>query len=202
MFTGIAEGKGIIASLERDDDIVRITVNHSLDNNDISINDSICCSGICLTVVKQNKSSFQVEMVPETIERSTAKYWNEGTIINLERAMLPTTRMGGHYLQGHVDTVVQIKDIQHFENSAIFNISVDQGMMKYIVEKGYVGLDGLSLTVAKINNNDFDIALIPHTLKITNFGTKNIKCDCCFIEILEYVYFYYNLMKSCVTRKL
>ena len=159
MFTGIAEGKGIIASLERDDDIVRITVNHSLDNNDISINDSICCSGICLTVVKQNKSSFQVEMVPETIERSTAKYWNEGTIINLERAMLPTTRMGGHYLQGHVDTVVQIKDIQHFENSAIFNISVDQGMMKYIVEKGYVGLDGLSLTVAKINNNDFDIAL-------------------------------------------
>ena len=174
MFTGIAEGKGIIASLERDDDIVRITVNHSLDNNDISINDSICCSGICLTVVKQNKSSFQVEMVPETIERSTAKYWNEGTIINLERAMLPTTRMGGHYLQGHVDTVVQIKDIQHFENSAIFNISVDQGMMKYIVEKGYVGLDGLSLTVAKINNKDFDIALIPHTLKITNFGTKSI----------------------------
>ena len=174
MFTGIAEGKGIIASLERDDDIVRITVNHSLDNNDISINDSICCSGICLTVVKQNKSSFQVEMVPETIERSTAKYWNEGTIINLERAMLPTTRMGGHYLQGHVDTVVQIKDIKHFENSAIFNISVDQGMMKYIVEKGYVGLDGLSLTVAKINNNDFDIALIPHTLKITNFSTKNI----------------------------
>lgn len=174
MFTGIAEGKGTITSLERDDDIVRITVNHSLDNNDISINDSICCSGICLTVVKQNKSSFQVEMVPETIERSTAKYWNEGTIINLERAMLPTTRMGGHYLQGHVDTVVQIKDIQHFENSAIFNISVGQGMMKYIVEKGYVGLDGLSLTVAKINNNDFDIALIPHTLKITNFGTKNI----------------------------
>ena len=174
MFTGIAEGTGVIASLERDDDIVRITVNHSLDNNDISINDSICCSGICLTVVKQNKSSFQVEMVPETIERSTAKYWNEGTIINLERAMLPTTRMGGHYLQGHVDTVVQIKDIQHFENSAIFNISVDQGMMKYIVEKGYVGLDGLSLTVAKINNNDFDIALIPHTLKITNFGTKKI----------------------------
>ena len=174
MFTGIAEGKGIIASFERDDDIVRITVNHSLDNNDISINDSICCSGICLTVVKQNKSSFQVEMVPETIERSTEKYSNEGTIINLERAMLPTTRMGGHYLQGHVDTVVQIKNIQHFENSAIFNISVDQGMMKYIVEKGYVGLDGLSLTVAKINNNDFDIALIPHTLKITIFGTKNI----------------------------
>ncbi len=174
MFTGIAEGRGIITSLEKDDDIIRIRISHSLDNNDISINDSICCSGICLTVVRQNKSSFQVEMVPETIERSTAKYWNEGTIINLERAMLPTTRMGGHYLQGHVDTVVQIRDIQHFENSAIFNISVNEDMRKYIVEKGYVGLDGLSLTVAKKNNNDFDIALIPHTLKITNFGNKNI----------------------------
>ena len=174
MFTGIAEGTGTITSLEKDDDIIRIRISHSLDNNDISINDSICCSGICLTVVKQNKSSFQVEMVPETIERSTAKYWNEGTIINLERAMLPTTRMGGHYLQGHVDTVVQIRDIQHFENSAIFNISVNEDMRKYIVEKAYVGLDGLSLTVAKKNNNDFDIALIPHTLKITNFGNKNI----------------------------
>ena len=174
MFTGIAEGRGIITSLEKDDDIIRIRISHSLDNNDISINDSICCSGICLTVVKQNKNSFQVEMVPETIERSTAKYWNEGTIINLERAMLPTTRMGGHYLQGHVDTVVQIRDIQHFENSAIFNISVNEDMRKYIVEKGYVGLEGLSLTVAKKNNNDFDIALIPHTLKITNFGNKNI----------------------------
>jgi len=174
MFTGIAEGRGTITSLEKDDDIIRIRISHSLDNNDISINDSICCSGICLTVVKQNKNSFQVEMVPETIERSTAKYWNEGTIINLERAMLPTTRMGGHYLQGHVDTVVQIRDIQHFENSAIFNISVNEDMRKYIVEKGYVGLEGLSLTVAKKNNNDFDIALIPHTLKITNFGNKNI----------------------------
>ena len=150
MFTGIAEGKGTITSFERDDDIVRITVNHSLDNNDISINDSICCSGICLTVVKQNKSSFQVEMVPETIERSTAKYWNEGTIINLERAMLPTTRMGGHYLQGHVDTVVQIKDIKHFENSAIFNISVDQGMMKYIVEKGSICLNFVCFLIVSI----------------------------------------------------
>ena len=174
MFTGIAEGRGTITSLEKDNDIIRIRISHSLDNNDISINDSICCSGICLTVVKQNKSSFQVEMVPETIERSTAKYWNEGTKINLERAMLPTTRMGGHYLQGHVDTVVQIRDIQHFENSAIFNISVNEDIGKYIVEKGYIGLDGLSLTVAKKNNNDFDIALIPHTLKITNFCNKNI----------------------------
>ena len=113
-------------------------------------------------------------MVPETIKRSTANHWDVGTIINLERAMLPTTRMGGHYLQGHVDTVAQIKNIKYFDNSAIFQISADKDIMRYIVEKGYIGLDGLSLTVAKKGKNYFDIALIPHTLKITNFGDKKI----------------------------
>ena len=174
MFTGIAEGKGVITSLKKNEDIVRIEVKHSLDNNDIKINDSICCSGICLTVVKQRTNSFQVEMVPETIQRSTASNWDVDTIINLERAMLPTTRMGGHYLQGHVDTVAQIKNIKHFENSAIFHISADGDIMRYIVEKGYVGLEGLSLTVADKTKNHFDIALIPHTLKITNLGEKKI----------------------------
>ena len=174
MFTGIAEGKGVITTLEKNDDIVSVEVKHSLNNNDISVNDSICCSGICLTVIKQNSFSFKVEMVPETIKRSTADYWDVGTIINLERAMLPTTRMGGHYLQGHVDTVAQIKNIEYFDNSAIFQISADKDIMRYIVEKGYIGLDGLSLTVAKKGKNYFDIALIPHTLKITNFGDKKI----------------------------
>ena len=174
MFTGIAEGKGVVTTLEKNDDIVSIEVKHSLKNNDISVNDSICCSGICLTVIKQNSFSFKVEMVPETIKRSTANHWDVGTIINLERAMLPTTRMGGHYLQGHVDTVAQIKNIEYFDNSAIFQISADKDIMRYIVEKGYIGLDGLSLTIAKKGKNHFDIALIPHTLKITNFGDKEI----------------------------
>mgnify|MGYP003299053703 FL=1 len=174
MFTGIAEGKGVITALEKNDDIVSVEVKHSLNNNDISVNDSICCSGICLTVIKQNSFSFKVEMVPETIKRSTADLWDVGTIINLERAMLPTTRMGGHYLQGHVDTVAQIKNIEYFDNSAIFQISAEKDIMRYIVEKGYIGLDGLSLTVAKKGKNYFDIALIPHTLKITNFGDKKI----------------------------
>ena len=174
MFTGIAEGKGVITAIEKNEDIVSVEVKHSLNNNDLSVNDSICCSGICLTVIKQNSFSFKVEMVPETINRSTANHWDVGTIINLERAMLPTTRMGGHYLQGHVDTVAQIKNIEYFDNSAIFQISADKDIMRYIVEKGYIGLDGLSLTVAKKGKNYFDIALIPHTLKITNFGDKKI----------------------------
>ena len=174
MFTGIAEGVGIITSLKKDDDLVRIEVEHSLDNNDIKINDSICCSVIFLTLVNQSTNSFQVEVVRETISRWTANQWGIDTIINIERAMLPTSRMGGHYVQGHVDTVVQITNIEKFENSAIFQISADSNILRYIVEKGYVGLEGLSLTVANKTKNHFDIALIPHTLKITNLGDKNI----------------------------
>ncbi len=168
MFTGIAEGKGVITALEKNDDIVSVEVKHSLNNNDIIVNDSICCSGICLTVIKQNSFSFKVEMVPETIKRSTANHWDVGTIINLERAMLPTTRMGGHYLQGHVDTVAQIKNIEYFDNSAIFQISAEKNIMRYIVEKGYIGLDGLSLTVAKKGKNYFDIIETNEKLKSTD----------------------------------
>ena len=86
--------------------------------------------------------------------------------------MLKTTRMGGHFLQGHVDAVISILKIVEYENSALFTLEIGNGLIKYIVEKGYVGIDGLSLTVAKKHNNSIDIALIPHTLSITNFSDK------------------------------
>jgi riboflavin synthase len=112
-------------------------------------------------------------MVPETISRTTAKYWEIGSKLNLERAMLQTTRMGGHFLQGHVDAVIRILKIVEYENSALFTLEIEDSLIKYIVEKGYVGIDGLSLTVAKKYSNSIDIALIPHTLSITNFSSKN-----------------------------
>lgn len=174
MFTGIAEGVGKISSYVEENDIVCLEIMHSMALDDLCVNDSICCSGICLTVVKTDGNTFNVEMVPETIERSNAKYWEIGTIINLERAMLQSTRMGGHYLQGHVDTVSEIKEIKNFENSSVFTFGLDKEVDKYIVEKGYIGLDGLSLTIAKKRLNTIDIALIPHTLSITNFSDKKI----------------------------
>mgnify|MGYP001368347725 CR=1 FL=1 len=172
MFTGIAEGIGKVSKLEKRDDIIRIEVIHSFNLDDLDVNDSISLSGICLTVVQAAEDRFQVEMVPETISRTTAKYWEVGSKLNLERAMLKTTRMGGHFLQGHVDAVISILKIVEYENSALFTLEIGNGLIKYIVEKGYVGIDGLSLTVAKKHNNSIDIALIPHTLSITNFSDK------------------------------
>ena len=173
MFTGIAEGIGEVSSLEKRDDIIRLEVIHSLNLDDLDVSDSISLSGICLTVVQVSEKRFQVEMVPETISRTTAKYWEIGSKLNLERAMLQTTRMGGHFLQGHVDAVIRILKIVEYENSALFTLEIEDSLIKYIVEKGYVGIDGLSLTVAKKYSNSIDIALIPHTLSITNFSSKN-----------------------------
>ena len=173
MFTGIAEGIGEVSYLEKKDDIIRLEVVHSLNLDDLDVNDSISLSGICLTVVQVSENRFQVEMVPETISRTTAKYWEIGSKLNLERAMLQTTRMGGHFLQGHVDAVIRILKIVEYENSALFTLEMEDSLIKYIVEKGYVGIDGLSLTVAKKYSNSIDIALIPHTLSITNFSSKN-----------------------------
>tara|TARA_B100000405_G_scaffold292049_1_gene243251 strand:+ start:273 stop:872 length:600 start_codon:yes stop_codon:yes gene_type:complete len=172
MFTGIAEGIGEVSNLEKKDDIIRLEVVHSLNLDDLDVSDSISLSGICLTVVQASENRFQVEMVPETISRTTAKYWEIGSKLNLERAMLQTTRMGGHFLQGHVDAVIRILKIVEYENSAIFTLEIEDSLIKYIVEKGYVGIDGLSLTVAKKHSNSIDIALIPHTLSITNFSGK------------------------------
>tara|TARA_B100000614_G_scaffold135522_1_gene120508 strand:+ start:432 stop:1031 length:600 start_codon:yes stop_codon:yes gene_type:complete len=173
MFTGIAEGLGEVSYLEKKDDIIRLEVVHSLNLDDLDVNDSISLSGICLTVVQVSENRFQVEMVPETISKTTAKYWEIGSKLNLERAMLQTTRMGGHFLQGHVDAVIRILKIVEYENSALFTLEIEDSLIKYIVEKGYVGIDGLSLTVAKKYSNSIDIALIPHTLSITNFSSKN-----------------------------
>ena len=106
MFTGIAEGKGVITALEKNDDIVSVEVKHSLNNNDISVNDSICCSGICLTVIKQNSFSFKVEMVPETIKRSTADHWDVGTIINLSVDHVNIVHERGNLEFNGVDAVI------------------------------------------------------------------------------------------------
>ena len=195
MFTGIAEGIGEVLSIEKKDDIVDLEISHTLDFNDLKVNDSICCSGICLTVIKTGENTFCVQMVPETIDRSNAKYWEKGSIINLERAMLSTTRMGGHYLQGHVDGLSKIENIEHLENSAVYTFSLDKKSMLYIVEKGYIGIDGLSLTIAKKYTGSIDISIIPHTLNVTNFKLKS-KSDYVNVEFDIVSKYVENFMKA------
>ena len=174
MFTGLVEETGIIVDLKKINDVLECIIEANLVLEDLKTNDSISCSGICLTATKVNENSFKVQLVNETLERTTAKHWKESSVLNLERALLPSTRLGGHLVQGHVDTVTTIKNIKRLDESAIFTFEIDAVNRKYIVEKGSVCLDGISLTVASISETQFTIALIPHTLGVTSWENSRV----------------------------
>ena len=174
MFTGIVEETGVIKKkiLNPDGMELRIYANKVLE--DLKVNDSISCSGICLTVTKLFDTSFVVQLVEETIGRTTAKFWDVDSRINLERSLLPTTRLGGHFVQGHVDTITEIKNIKKNEESAVWDFTLTSDIKNYVVEKGSISLDGISLTIAKKFEDRFSVALIPHTLDITTWKEKKI----------------------------
>ena len=183
MFTGIVEEKGIIKSVTQIPDGLQVDIQGSLIFNDLNVNDSISCSGVCLTVIKIKGNIFSVQMVEETIKRSNASSWQEGTKINLERALLPTTRLGGHFVQGHVDYNILVIKVYEKDQSAWMRFELENSFEKYIIEKGSVALDGVSLTVAKKNKQNFEVAIIPHTMELTTFGslkagsTVNLEID-------------------------
>ena len=173
MFTGLVETKGLIDSFQRNEDGMILRLNHN-NSFEVSINDSVSCNGVCLTVVRTDKNSFEVQLVNETLNRTTAEFWKEKDELNLERALLPSTRMGGHFVQGHVDCVTKILKIKHFDKSSTWTFKMNDDIEKYIVEKGSIALNGVSLTVASKGKNSFDVALIPHTIELTTFGNLTI----------------------------
>lgn len=173
MFTGLVETKGLIDSFQKNEDGMILRLNHN-NSFEVSINDSVSCNGVCLTVVRTDKNSFEVQLVNETLDRTTAEFWKENDELNLERALLPSTRMGGHFVQGHVDCVTKILKIKHFDKSSTWTFKMNDDIEKYIVEKGSIALNGVSLTVASKDKNSFDVALIPHTIELTTFGNLTI----------------------------
>ena len=173
MFTGLVETKGLIDSFEKNEDGMILRLNHN-NSFEVSINDSVSCNGVCLTVVRTDKNSFEVQLVNETLDRTTAEFWKEKDELNLERALLPSTRMGGLFVQGHVDCVTKILKIKHFDKSSTWTFKMNDDIEKYIVEKGSIALNGVSLTVASKDKNSFDVALIPHTIELTTFGNLTI----------------------------
>ena len=173
MFTGLVEAKGRIDSLEKNEDGMILRLNHDNSFN-VDINDSVSCDGVCLTVISKDKNFFEVQLVNETLTRTTAKTWKEKEELNLERALLPSTRMGGHFVQGHVDGITTIENIEHFDKSSTWTFSMNSDIERYIVEKGSIALNGVSLTVASKHKNSFDVAIIPHTIELTTFGNLSI----------------------------
>ena len=193
MFTGLVEEIGTIKEYKSIPDGKEAWIEGHIVIDDLKKDDSISCSGICLTVVETKDQFFRVQLVNETLEKSTARYWDKGTKINLERALLPTSRMGGHFVQGHVDGIVKILDIIPMEDSAVWHFSLPDELGLFLVDKGSICLDGISLTIVEKLDNCFTVALIPHTLSVTTWSQKKVD-DLVNIEVDIMAKYIKNLM--------
>ena len=193
MFTGLVEEIGTIKEYKSIPDGKEAWIEGHIVIDDLKKDDSISCSGICLTVVETENQLFKVQLVNETLNNTTAKSWNNGTKLNLERALLPTSRMGGHFVQGHVDGTVKILDIIPMEDSAVWHFSLPENLQLFLVDKGSICLDGISLTIVEKFDNYFTVALIPHTLSVTTWGQKRVN-DLVNIEVDIMAKYIQNLM--------
>jgi riboflavin synthase len=174
MFTGIVEELGIVDRLVDLGDAARITVRGQLVTADAADGDSIAVNGVCLTVVDVEDDAFTADVMRETLDRSALGGLAAGDPVNLERAATLATRLGGHIVQGHVDGVGGIRYRRSTQQWEIITISLPAGLGRYVVEKGSVAVDGVSLTVARIGADEFDVSLIPTTLKATTLGSKGV----------------------------
>lgn len=183
MFTGIVEEIGTIERVVSGARSGSLTICADKVLDDVHLGDSIAVNGTCLTVVDIKKSCFTADVMAETMRRTNLGTLVRGSHVNLERAMPLNGRFGGHIVSGHIDGVGTIISMRREENAVWVRISADGSVMKYIVEKGSVALDGISLTVAEVRADSFSVSVIPHTSKETTFlehdvGYKiNIECD-------------------------
>ena len=171
MFTGIVEEVGRIRKIERNTVSARITIEAEKILEDVKEGDSIAVNGICLTVTSFTKNSFLADVMHETMNRTTLGSLREGSPVNLERALSTMGRFGGHMVSGHIDGRGKIIRIQRDENAVLFTIEASEKILRYIVEKGSIAINGISLTVAAVNHKNFTVSVIPHTLKVTTLGT-------------------------------
>ncbi len=181
MFTGIIEELGKIQEIEKRSSGMQFTISAKLVMDDLNIGDSISINGVCLTVTEKKEKEFSLDLVPETLDKSNLGELIEGNYVNLERAMQASDRFGGHILQGHVETLGVILDKQQQEDNAVISVGLDPEWMRYCIPKGSIALDGISLSIANIEANIVEIALIPHTLEHTTLGLKS-KSDTLNIE--------------------
>lgn len=171
MFTGIIEATGKIVAITPTQGDVRLKVQSDyLDFADVKLGDSIASNGICLTVVEQGKDWYAVDVSRETLNKTAMQQWQVGDVLNLEKAMLPTTRFGGHIVSGHVDTTGTVKLIKNDSRSIYIEIEIPSEFTKYVATKGSVTVDGISLTSNLVEGNVISLNIIPHTAQVTNIA--------------------------------
>ena len=172
MFTGIVEELGTVEAIEDQGDAVRLSVRGPLLTTDAGLGDSIAVNGCCLTVVSNADGVFTADVMHETLAKTSLGAFEPGTRVNLERAVTPATRLGGHIVQGHVDgtgAVIAREPSEHWE---IVTISLPAELGRYLVAKGSITVDGISLTVVDVTEDTFTVSLIPETLARTTLGFK------------------------------
>ena len=172
MFTGIVEELGVVESVEQVDTAVRVRVRAPLVTSDAREGDSVAVDGVCLTVTALSDGTFTADVMPETLRRSSLADVAAGRPVNLERAATLVTRLGGHVVQGHVDAPGRIIDRRDGSAWTDVRVAVPDGLTRYIVEKGSVAVDGVSLTVVDVTADTFSVSLIPATLERTTLGAK------------------------------
>ncbi|MEN3979627.1 riboflavin synthase [Acinetobacter sp. CWB-B33] len=171
MFTGIIESLGKVASVQNVGGDVRLRIETDLDMSDVHLGDSIATNGICLTVIDWGENWYVADVSRESLNRTTLATWKAGHPVNVEKAMLPTTRFGGHIVSGHVDAVGEITVVREDARSLYFEVAAPAEIAKYLAEKGSITVDGVSLTINHLRGNILSLNLIPHTAERTNIGT-------------------------------
>lgn len=172
MFTGIIEEVGRINAVRRGAHSAVLVINAADIMADVHIGDSIAVNGVCLTVTAFTKEGFCADVMHETLNRSSLAALKSGSSVNLERAMSANGRFGGHIVSGHVDAVGTICEVEKDDNAVWYRIKAPREVLRYIVEKGSVAIDGISLTVAEVTGTDFSVSVIPHTASQTILSTK------------------------------
>lgn len=183
MFTGIIEEIGKVKRIKKGPKSVALVVHAKKVLEDTRVGDSIATNGICLTVTQMNHEEFTVDVMDETIKRSNMQYLKVGSKVNLERALTLQTRLGGHMVSGHIDGIGTIVSVQKVDIAHIYTITASKDILKYVIKKGSIALDGISLTVVDVNEKQFKVSIIPHTKDETILFSKyvgdslNIECD-------------------------
>lgn len=183
MFTGLIEEIGVLQGIVKGAKSAQLTISADKILQDVKLGDSVSTNGVCLTVIDYSNKTFTVDVMPETMRRSNLKSLKLGSKLNLERALKLGDRLGGHIVSGHIDGVGQIKDIEEEDNATWVTIEAEAQIMKYIIEKGSIAIDGTSLTVAYVDDKVFKVSIIPLTRDETTLLSKrigeevNLECD-------------------------
>lgn len=174
MFTGLIEELGIVKAIQSGAKSIQLTITAKKVLEDVKIGDSIAVNGTCLTVVRYNQHDFTADVMPETVKRTVLSQLKIGDVVNLERTLALGDRFGGHIVSGHIDGIGTILSMTKDDNAIVVKIKVADHLLRYIIEKGSVAIDGISLTVVEVADSYFSVSLIPHSAQMTTLGKKAV----------------------------